>query len=145
MQSPNHAIAVQNANSTTKVKLTNKDIIPNQDLILRYRVAGAETQATVLTQSNQQGGHFATYLIPAVDYQSAEIVPKDVVFLMDTSGSQRGAAIAQSKELMRQFISGLNENDTFNIIDFANSTSKLADKPLANTRENRSQALGLCQ
>ena len=60
---------------------------------------------------------------------------------MDTSGSQRGAAIAQSKELMRQFISGLNENDTFNIIDFANSTSKLADKPLANTRENRSQAL----
>ena len=141
VQSPNHAIAVQNANSTTRVALANKDIIPNQDLILRYRVAGAETQATVLTQSNQQGGHFATYLIPAVDYQPTEIVPKDVVFLMDTSGSQRGAAIAQSKELMRQFISGLNENDTFNIIDFANSTSKLADKPLANTRENRSQAL----
>lgn len=141
VQSPSHAIAVQNANYTTKVALANQDIIPNQDLILRYRVTGAETQATVLTQSNQQGGHFATYLIPAVDYQSTEIVPKDVVFLMDTSGSQQGAAIAQSKELMRQFISGLNENDTFNIIDFANSTSKLADKPLANTRENRSQAL----
>ena len=141
VQSPNHAIAVQNINFTTKVVLANKDIIPNQDLILRYRVAGTETQATVLTQSNQQGGHFATYLIPAVDYESTEIVPKDVVFLMDTSGSQRGAAIAQSKELMRQFISGLNENDTFNIIDFANSASKLADKPLANTRENRSQAL----
>ena len=141
VQSPSHAIAVQNANSTTKVALVNKDIIPNQDLILRYRVTGAETQATVLTQSNQQGGHFATYLIPAVEYNEEQIVSKDVVFLMDTSGSQRGAAIAQSKELMRQFISGLNENDTFNIIDFANSTSKLADKPLANTRENRSQAL----
>ena len=141
VQSPSHAIAVENTNSTTKVALANKDIIPNRDLILRYRVAGTETQATVLTQSNRHGGHFATYLIPAVNYESTEIVPKDVVFLMDTSGSQRGAAIAQSKELMRQFISGLNENDTFNIIDFANSASKLADKPLANTRENRSQAL----
>ena len=102
---------------------------------------GAKTQATVLTQRNQQGGHFATYLIPAVNYKPEEIVPKDVIFLIDTSGSQSGAAIEQSKELMRQFISGLNEQDTFNIIDFANSTSKLADEPLANTRENRAQAL----
>ncbi|MGD1918374.1 MAG: VWA domain-containing protein, partial [Pleurocapsa sp.] len=141
VQSPSHAIAIQNANSTTKVALANKDIIPNQDLVLRYQLAGAKTQATVLTQSNRQGGHFATYLIPAVDYQSDQIVPKDVVFLMDTSGSQQGAAIAQSKELMRQFISGLNENDTFNIIDFASSTKKLSNKPLANTRENRAKAL----
>ena len=141
VQSPSHEISVQNTNSSTKVVLTNKDIIPNQDLILRYQLTGAETQATVLTQSDKQGGHFATYLIPAVDYNENEIVPKDVVFLMDTSGSQRGAAIAQSKELMRQFISGLNPNDTFNIIDFASSTKKLSDKPLANTRENRSKAL----
>jgi len=141
VQSPSHAIAIQNTNSTTKVALKNKDIISNQDLILRYQIAGADTQATVLSQSNQQGGHFATYLIPAVDYDEQQIVPKDVVFLMDTSGSQRGFAIAQSKELMRQFISGLNQEDTFNIIDFASSTTKLADQPLANTRENRSKAL----
>ena len=141
IQSPSHPVSIQNTSSVTKVALNKADIIPNQDLILRYQVMGAETQATVLTQRNQQGGHFATYLIPAVDYQPEQIVPKDVVFLMDTSGSQRGAAIEQSKELMRQFISGLNENDTFNIIDFANSTSKLSDKPLANTRENRSKAL----
>ncbi|GAB4539472.1 MAG: hypothetical protein Tsb0014_29910 [Pleurocapsa sp.] len=141
VKSPSHAIAIQNTNSTTQVALANQDVIPNRDLILRYQIAGADTQATVLTQSNQQGGHFATYLIPAVEYDEQRIVPKDVIFLIDTSGSQSGAAIEQSKELMRQFISGLNPNDTFNIIDFANSTSKLADQPLANTRENRSQAL----
>ncbi len=141
VKSPSHDVAIGNSNSSTKVALTNQDIIPNQDLIVRYQIAGAETQATVLSQSNQQGGHFATYLIPAIDYESNQIVPKDVVFLMDTSGSQQGAAIAQSKELMRQFISGLNENDTFNIIDFASSTNRLANQPLANTRENRSKAL----
>ena len=141
IQSPSHEIQIQNARVTTKVALTNKDIIPNQDLILRYQLMGAETQATVLTQSDRQGGHFATYLIPAVNYNDDEIVPKDVVFLMDTSGSQRGFAIAQSKELMRQFISGLNENDTFNIIDFSSTTRRLANQPLENNRLNRARAL----
>ena len=141
LQSFSHPIEIQKNRSITRVSLAKRDTIANQDLILRYQVTGAKTQATVLTQRSQQGGHFATYLIPAVNYKPEQIVPKDVIFLIDTSGSQSGAAIEQSKELMRQFISGLNEQDTFNIIDFANSTSKLADEPLANTRENRSQAL----
>ena len=141
VKSPSHAIAVRDTNGTTKVALRNKDTIPNRDLILRYKLAGADTQATVLSQSNKQGGHFATYLIPAVKYNKQQIVPKDVVFLVDTSGSQGGAPIEQSKELMRQFISGLNEDDTFNIINFSDRSSKLSDKPLNNTRENRAKAL----
>ena len=69
VQSPTHEVAVQSASSTTRVQLANKDTIPNKDLILRYQVAGASTQATVLTQSDRRGGHFATYLIPAVEIQ----------------------------------------------------------------------------
>ena len=141
VRSPSHQVSIQNNRAITRVALTDKNLIPNQDLILRYQLMGAETQATVLTQSNQQGGHFATYLIPAVNYNPDEIVPKDVVFLMDTSGSQRGFAIAQSKELMRQFISGLNADDTFNIIDFSSTSRRLANKPLENTRLNRARAL----
>ncbi|MGK7873624.1 MAG: VIT domain-containing protein [Xenococcaceae cyanobacterium] len=141
IESPSHEVNIQRASSTMRVKLANEDTIPNKDLILRYRVAGASTQATVLTQSNQQGGHFATYLIPAVKYNPKEIVPKDVVFLIDTSGSQGGFPIEQSKELMRQFINGLNPKDTFTIIDFASTTTKLSPKPLPNTQENRQRAI----
>ncbi|NEO32560.1 MAG: protein kinase [Symploca sp. SIO3C6] len=141
VNSPSHSVAIQAASSTVKVQLAKEDAIPNQDLILRYRVADASTQATVLTQSAQRGGHFATYLIPALDYQSNEIVPKDVVFLIDTSGSQSGAPIEQSQELMRQFINGLNPNDSFTIIDFSNRTTQLSPKPLANTPANRRKAI----
>ena len=141
VRSPSHRVAIQNSGDRTRVQLADLDTIPNQDLILRYQVMGAETQATVLTQSNQQGGHFATYLIPAVTYAPKEIVPKDVVFLIDTSGSQQGAPMAQSKELMRRFIGGLNEDDTFTIINFSNTASKLSEQPLANTEPNRTRAL----
>ena len=141
IESPTHQVNIQKSSFATEVELANSDTIPNKDLILRYQVAGAETQTTVLTQNNQQGGHFATYLIPAVDYNPNEIVPKDVVFLIDTSGSQAGAPIEQSKELMRQFIGGLNPQDTFSIINFSNAATKLSDKPLSNTAQNRDKAI----
>lgn len=141
IESTSHQIQVSNSGENVRVALKPEDNIPNKDLILRYRVATANTQATVLTQANDQGGHFASYLIPALEYRSNEIVPKDVVFLMDTSGSQSGDPIVKSQELMRRFIKGLNPNDTFTIIDFANSTKQLSAKPLANTAANRQKAI----
>ncbi len=141
LTSPTHAIETQSLSAATALSLKNAAEIPNKDLIVRYQVMGQQTQATTLAQADQRGGHFAAYLIPAVEYQSDEIVPKDVVFLMDTSGSQSGAAIAQSKELMRHFIQGLNPADTFSIIDFSSTSRKLSEQPLANTAQNRQQAL----
>ena len=141
VRSTSHQITTDRNGNIVRVQLANADTIPNKDLILRYRVAGENTQATVLTQSDQRGGHFAAYLIPALNYKTNEIVPKDVVFLMDTSGSQQGEPLAKSKELMRRFIQGLNPNDTFTIIDFANTTQALSTTPLANTAANRQSAI----
>lgn len=138
--SPSHSIEVKEEATQVQVSLSH-DVIPDKDLILRYQVSGADTQTTVLTQKNEQGGHFAIYLIPALDYTPTQIVPKDVVFLVDTSGSQSGSPIAQSKELMRQFIKGLNAEDTFAIVDFSDTTRQLAPNPLANSAQNRAKAL----
>ncbi|MEG3973972.1 after-VIT domain-containing protein, partial [Microcoleus sp. herbarium8] len=124
-----------------RVQLANQDTIPNKDLIVRYQVAGRETQSTVLTQSDDRGGHFAVYLIPAIEYKTDEIVPKDVVFLVDTSGSQSGAPLQQCQALLRQFIDGLNPPDTFSILDFSNAVRQLSQQPLPNTAENRQQAI----
>ncbi|NQE36254.1 VIT domain-containing protein [Microcoleus asticus] len=141
VRSTSHQITTDRSGNIVQVQLANSDTIPNKDLILRYRVAGENTRATILTQSDKRGGHFATYLIPALNYKTNEIVPKDVVFLMDTSGSQQGEPLAKSKELMRRFIQGLNPNDTFTIIDFANTTKALSTTPLANTAANRQSAI----
>ena len=145
VRSTSHQITTHRSGNIVQVQLANSDTIPNKDLILRYRVAGENTRATILTQSDKRGGHFATYLIPALNYKTNEIVPKDVVFLMDTSGSQQGEPLAKSKELMRRFIQGLNPNDTFTIIDFANTAKALSTNPLANTAANRQSAINYIQ
>lgn len=141
VQSPSHPITTTQDGRTLRVQLANANTIPNKDLVLKYQVAGNVTQSTVLTESDERGGHFAAYLIPAVQYQQSEIVPKDVVFLIDTSGSQAGEPMEQSKQLMRRFISGLNPNDTFNVVDFSNSTTQLSNQPLPNTAANRQRAI----
>ncbi|MGF1537054.1 MAG: VIT domain-containing protein [Elainellaceae cyanobacterium] len=143
VRSPSHEIVMSENNSlgVSQVQLAPSDTLPNKDFILRYQVSGDTTQAALLTQANEQGGHFALYLIPAVDYRPEDIVPKDVVFLMDTSGSQQGEPLAQSKRLMARMLNGLNPSDTFTIIDFANTTTRLSPTPLANNDANRRRAM----
>ena len=140
-QSPSHQIAINSQDAITRVTLAPNDTLPNKDFILRYQVAGAATQTSVLTQSDERGGHFAAYLIPAIHYDSAQYIPKDMVFLIDTSGSQSGPPLDQCKALMHRFIQGLHPQDTFNIVNFANTTQQLAKVPLENTPQNRQRAL----
>ncbi|MFN6559042.1 MAG: VIT domain-containing protein [Nostoc sp. ChiSLP01] len=141
VRSPSHQLKIESSGQIVRIQLTGEDTIPNKDLILRYQVSGKETQSTVLTQADDRGGHFAIYLIPALEYSTDEIVPKDVVFLVDTSGSQSGDPLKKCQELMRQFINGLNPNDTFTILDFSDRVRELSKKPLPNTAENRTKAI----
>lgn len=139
--STSHQIDVEKQGEKAIIKLQKHDNIPNKDLILRYQIAGKQTEVTVLNQVDDRGLHFAVYLIPAITYNPQEIVAKDVIFLMDTSGSQMGAPLDQCKELMRRFINGLNPDDTFTIIDFANTAQYLSQQPLNNTAQNRQKAI----
>lgn len=139
--SPSHQIQIEKNGEISQIQLAGEDTIPNKDFILRYQVAGKTTQSTVLTQKDQRGGHFTLYFIPALEYQTSEIVPKDVVFLIDTSGSQEGAPLKQCQELMRHFIHSLNPDDTFAIIDFATTTRQLSSTPLPNTPANIIKAI----
>ncbi|MGL5064840.1 MAG: VIT domain-containing protein, partial [Microcoleus sp.] len=68
VRSASHQITTSRSGNTVSVQLANTDTIPNKDLILRYRVAGETTRSTVLTQADKRGGHFAVYLIPALNY-----------------------------------------------------------------------------
>ncbi|MFN6537111.1 MAG: VIT domain-containing protein [Nostoc sp. EkiNYC01] len=141
VRSPSHQLKIEHSSQIVRIQLAGEDTIPNKDLILRYQVSGKETQSTVLTQADERGGHFAIYLIPALSYSTDEIVPKDVVFLVDTSGSQSGDPLQKCQELMRRFINGLNPNDTFTILDFSDKVRQLSKKPLPNTAENRTKAI----
>ncbi|NES96264.1 MAG: after-VIT domain-containing protein [Desertifilum sp. SIO1I2] len=141
VRSPSHRIEINRTGERLQIQLGDDDTLPNKDFILRYQIASEQTQTTILTQADERGGHFALYFIPALTYRPEEIIPKDVVFLVDTSGSQGGFPLQKCQEMMRQFIASLNPGDTFSILDFSTHVRRLSETPLANTPENRARAL----
>ena len=130
------------ANRAT-VRLKDQATIPNQDFILKFNVAGRKIEDALLTHRNgQQGGDgFFTFILQPPDrIEPAEVNPKELVFVLDTSGSMSGFPIEKAKETMKLALDGLYPRDTFNLITFAGSTRVLFPKPVPATKENLRKA-----
>lgn len=122
------------------VRLQDRDSIPNRDFVLKYRVAGDTISDALLTHRSDKGGFFTLILQPPLRVEAADITPKELVFVLDTSGSMAGFPLDKAKETMNLALDNLNPNDTFNIITFAGDTNFLFPAPLPATPENLSKA-----
>ncbi|MDH3504838.1 MAG: VIT domain-containing protein [Nitrospirota bacterium] len=137
VQSKTHDIVVNNSNgSQAEVHLKHEATIPNKDFILTYAVAGEDIHDAVLTHRNGEDGFFTLLLQPPDRVKTDEVTPKELVFVLDTSGSMSGFPIEKAKETMRLAIEGLNPRDTFNLITFAGDTHILFPEPVPATPAN---------
>ena len=95
---------------------------------------GSSPVASVLTE--RSGDHTYALLVVTPPVQSPLRVPREVVFIIDSSGSMTGPSIEQAREALILALDDLRPGDTFNIIDFDStahalfSTSRPADRDL---------------
>ncbi len=126
--------------SSYNVELKSKKTIPNKDFILKYDVAGKRIEDAVLTHRNTNGGYFTMILQPPDQVRSEDVTPKEIVFVLDTSGSMSGFPIEKAKESMQMALNGLHPYDTFNLITFAGDTHVLFEKPVPANETNLAKA-----
>ena len=146
LSSVSHEIDVDRTGaSSATVKLKNLSEIPNKDFILKYDVAGEQIADAVLSQGESRvvsrakgatGGYFTMILQPPAQLPESDITPKELVFVLDTSGSMMGFPIEKAKELINHALDGLYPGDTFNLITFSGSTRILFREPVYPTAEN---------
>src|SRR5439155_490725 len=67
-------------------------------------------------------------------------VPRELVFVLDTSGSMKGTPIETAKVLIERAIDTMRPADTFNVITFAGETLVLWNRPRPATQTNRDEA-----
>jgi Ca-activated chloride channel family protein len=135
--SSSHAIEVETlAAGEARIRLARHTTIPNKDFILTYGVAGKAIQDAVLTHRNGGDGFVTFILQPPVRVSPGEVLPKELVFVLDTSGSMEGFPIEKAKETMRLALEGLYPRDTFNLITFSGDTHVLFPTPVPATKEN---------
>jgi hypothetical protein len=126
--------------------LKSKSTIPNRDFTLSWNASPTDVKETLgyglLTHARggddeSTGGYFAIMLEPPTRPKVDQVLPREIVFLIDTSGSMQGFPIEKSKEVMAKAIAAMRPADTFNVIAFAGSTRTLWPEPRTATDENR--------
>src|SRR5258708_6043115 len=122
------------------VRLKDKATIPNKDFVLRYDVAGKKIEDALLTHSSDKGGFFTLILQPPDRVTAADVTPKELVFVLDTSGSMSGFPIEKAKETMKLALVNLYPYDTFNLITFSGDEHILFPEPVPATKDNLAKA-----
>src|ERR1043166_3626570 len=141
LESKTHEIeALQPGSGKGIVRLKNQSTIPNKDFVLKYAVAGNQIEDALLTHRDGKDGFFTFILQPPQRVTAPDVMPKELVFVLDTSGSMEGFPLDKAKETMKLALDGLYPQDTFNVITFAGDTRILFPEPVPATPDNLRKA-----
>ncbi len=141
VEAKSHQIDLQRINGHSAiVRLKSATTIPNKDFILKYDVAGKTINDALISHRSAKGGYFTLILQPPERITVADVTPKELVFVLDTSGSMEGFPIEKAKESMKLALDGLYPSDTFNLITFAGETKILFPRPVRATAQNLRRA-----
>jgi Ca-activated chloride channel family protein len=127
--------------SAARVRLAPDDSIPNKDFILRWNVSSAEPAVGLLAHRSEIDGFFTLLVQPKGEIDVDEATPKEIVFVLDSSGSMSGLPLMASKRFIRQALSNLGSRDTFNLIRFSSGASTFSPEPLFNDMTSIERAL----
>jgi len=141
VSSKTHPIDIQRPDiHSARLKLKDSATIPNKDFILRYDIAGKAVQDALLTHASDKGRFFTLILQPPERVAAEDVTPKELVFVLDTSGSMTGFPIEKAKETMKLALDNLYPSDTFNFITFSGDTHILFPRPVPATKQNLNRA-----
>jgi Ca-activated chloride channel family protein len=149
--SPHHAIrTAPHSDSHTdphtdgfSVDLAEGEVEAERDFILNWRaLPGRQPQAS-LFQESWGGRHQALLILtppPATGAWQAS-PRREIIFVVDTSGSMAGTALDQARRALRAGIEQLDPNDHFNVLAFSTSVRELFDGTKPAAPEWRKEAL----
>ncbi|NBR05172.1 MAG: VWA domain-containing protein [Planctomycetes bacterium] len=136
--SPTHEIITQRkSDKEVSLSLSKAGSLGDRDFQLFYSFSDKAVGMSMLTHRPiaTEDGYFSLMINPSMKGNKAKPMPRDFVFVMDTSGSMRGPKMDQAKKALRYCINSLGENDRFSMLNFATSVSLFRDEFVAANEE----------
>lgn len=136
--SPSHVIAVDAGRVTLPI-----DARLDRDIVVRWPVAAAEPGVSldVARPDGDESSYGLLTLLPPEASAGTEPVPRDLVVLLDTSGSMGGRPLEQAKAFLRGLIGGLGSRDRLELMAFSSRQERWSKVPRAMDPTARAQAL----
>ena len=133
IQSKYHQIAIENpAFGQYQVALNELNTV-NRDFILEFKPLQKEqAQAAFFTEQLDSGQRYGLLMLmpPADHFTQTQRLAREMVFVVDTSGSMHGQSMEQAKSALYYALSLLDSSDSFNIVGFDNQVIAMSDKPI---------------
>jgi len=129
--SPTHAITMRRpSDKEAIIGFEKEQAVLDTDFSLYYSAGGKDVGLTALAHrpNPSQPGYFLMLISPRTELSKAQLVPRDVIFVLDTSGSMRGKRIEQAKKALKYCLDQLNEKDRFAVLNFATTVNKFRDR-----------------
>jgi Ca-activated chloride channel homolog len=126
---PTHQCEILRPNDReATVSFEQANVRPDADFQLYYQRSDAMFGISLLTHRGAgEPGYFLLRIAPRIEIGQDKVQAKDIAFVIDTSGSMRGAKIDQVKQALKFCISSLNERDRFNIYSFSTEVHPFRD------------------
>lgn len=141
--SPTHGLTVNRVDEHSAIAVHEDNyILPSIDFLLYYSVYPEQMGMTLLTyRAGDDDGYFLLILTPQVKIDTKAVIPKDLVLVLDQSGSMSGEKIEQAKQALIFILGNLNPEDRFAVIVFSDIAEALHETLMPVTAESIESAV----
>jgi Ca-activated chloride channel family protein len=142
LRSVHHAVQVSDQARRYAVQLVEETIPTDRDFELVWSAdVGEAAGAAVFTEQIGGETYALLMLVPPHEQAKRASAPREVIFIIDTSGSMQGPSIIQARAALTMALDRLQPTDRFNVIQFNSFTETLFPQPVAATTANLDVAL----
>jgi Ca-activated chloride channel family protein len=139
ISSPSHSLRVQLSDAHGgRVALARESDLPDRDLVLdvRTKSSGVSLFSGI---DHENKGRIAA-IIPSTEFGPKPVGARQLVILLDRSGSMRGAPIQQAKKAIAACLATFDEADRFGLVAFDNQVESFHPSLMEATKQNREAA-----
>ncbi|MBN1239880.1 MAG: marine proteobacterial sortase target protein [Gammaproteobacteria bacterium] len=140
--SRHHDVRVTRHDASYRVETASPTVAMDRDFVVAWRPRpGAAPTAAALTERVGDTSYALLMILPPADDRAFRAQPREVIYVVDTSGSMAGASMTQAKLALADALGRLSGGDRFNVFQFNSTTSSLYRLPTPWTAETHAQAL----
>ena len=146
LESTYHDINIkQTGTHRYSIALSAEKVFADRDFELVWTPELNHQPQTAVFTEQHQGYSYAllSVLPPELDLLGQQLLPRDLVFILDVSGSMSGTSIEQAKASLIQALGRLDPEDRFNIIWFNDRTERLYPRTMPATNDNIRSAISV--
>lgn len=128
-----HRIDVSGPLDDRTVRLADTAVPADRDFVLEWRSAAADPTLGLFAQHTAKGDYVMASVTPPADLSALPTPPREMVFVIDNSGSMGGDSMDEAKASLIHALGTLRPQDHFNVIRFDDTMTRLFEHSVAAT------------